>query len=711
MLPESSVRNSSFSLVLIHLSELGVRSVLRYFMKTPLPLITVLACAAFSANAAVTLPAIFSDHAVLQKSEKVPVWGKADANEKVTVTLDKATASTVTGADGKWKVLLNLKQEGQGPYELIVEGTNKLTFTDVLIGEVWVCAGQSNMWHTLGESIGGKEEIQSSNPTLRQFWVDTVALPAPREDAKGGWAVFKPGTAPYYSGVGYFFGKKIQNELKTPVGLIHSCWGGTPVEAWTSAEALDTVPELKEGKDKAVASDQNFYDFVEKYKAWAEKYHRKDHPLPEALDPYIAPDAPTTDWKPVKLPAKFSEIGLPDAGTVWLRKKITLPPQLIKKDCWVSLGDCHDSATLFWNGKKINEKDITNMGQGFGPSANDSPSVEVTIAIRISNPSTGMRILPGKPFLIRSSNTEIPLEGEWLAKVENELPPLDAEAKADLPVQPPFPAYEKTNTATFLFNGMVHPIIPYGIAGVIWYQGEANCNRAFQYRTAFPLLINDWHKKWGQGDFPFYFCQLANFNNHTPTPGDNDWAELREAQDMALALPNTAEAILIDIGEEGSIHPRNKKDAGERLALNALAKTYGKKVVSSGPAYDSMKIEGDKIRLKFKNTDGGLVARQLPASYTPNSLHPEITVPLVRNTPDSEVEGFAICGNDHKFVWANAKIEGSDIIVSADSVTTPVAVRYAWASNPFCNLYNGAGLPAGPFRTDNLPCTTEKNRY
>jgi len=682
-------------------------------MKNSLLLIVAFTWVAFSANASVTLPAIFSDHAVLQKSEKVPIWGKAKSGERVTVKLDKASASAIAGTDGKWKVLLNLKSEGQGPYELVISGANQLKIKDVLIGEVWVCSGQSNMCVSLNDTTGGNEEIKNcSNPLLRQFSPNQgVADPTPQDDLAGHWIIAAPETGASFTGVGYYFGKKIQNELKVPVGLIKTCWGGTPSEAWTSAEALDTNPELKAGKDKIVSEYLNFHSFNEKHKAWIEKYHRQDHPLPKSLDSYTKPSTSTNGWKKVTLPAQFSEIGLPDAGAVWLRKKITLAQGSLNRPTGVSMGDYHDDVTLFWNGRNVGEKNISEgqgQGQGFYISGEFTTPRDVTLVVRIFNPATGMGILPGN---LRFMAEETQLEGEWLAKVEYTLPPLSSEAKAALPVQPPLPSYDKTNTATFLFNGMVHPFIPYGIAGVIWYQGEWNASRAYQYRTAFPLLINDWRKKWGQGDFPFYFCQLPNFNSHLPTPSDNDWAELREAQDMTLSLPNTGEAILIDIGEESNIHPRNKKDVGERLALNALAKTYGKKVVYTGPIYDSMKIEGNKIRIKFKNPAGKLVARTLPATYAPTMQSPEATVPLVRNTPDSELEGFAICGEDNKFVWADAKIDGNDIVVSSVEVTTPVAVRYAWAANPICNLYNGDGLPAGPFRTDNLSCTTEKNRY
>lgn len=675
-------------------------------------LIPVLLLVPIFAQANVTLPAVFSDHAVLQKSEKVPVWGKATADEKVTVTLDKATASTTTGADGKWKVELNLKSEGQGPYDLVIEGANKVTVKDVVVGEVWVCSGQSNMELSMTKAFGVEAEIAlPANPLLRQFHAAYIALPTPQDDVAGKWEIASPETVKNFTAVGYFFGKKLQTELQVPVGLIHTSWGGTPSEAWTSAEGMDTVPDLKAGKDKAIGEYLSFQDYSEKYSAWAEKYNRKEHPLPSSLDPYIKADASPTEWKTVKLPAKFADVGLPDAGAVWLRKKITLPPELLKQGLAFKFGDHHDNLTLFWNGKSMGQRERSTLGQTYWVDASHSQTAENILLIRISNSSTGMGFLPGK--IAFTISDKVHLDGEWLAKVEYELPPLDGEAKASLPPLPSTPMVNlsKQNIATFLFNGMIHPLIPYSIAGAIWYQGEANAGRAFQYRTAFPLMITDWRKQWGQGDFPFYFCQLANYQAHAPVPKDSAWAELREAQTMTLTLPNTGQAILIDTGDESDIHPRNKKDPGERLALHALAKTYGKQIPYSGPMYDSNQIEGDKIRVKFKNTDGGLVAKPLPATYVPRSYEPEKTAPLVRNTPESEVEGFAICGEDHKWVWANAKIDGNDILVSAPSVTKPVAVRYAWADNPFCNLYNGAGLPACPFRTDSFPGVTEKSKY
>lgn len=261
-----------------------------------------------------------------------------------------------------------------------------------------------------------------------------------------------------------------------------------------------------------------------------------------------------------------------------------------------------------------------------------------------------------------------------------------------------------------LFNGMIHPLIPCAMRGVIWYQGESNTSSAHQYRTTFPLMIKDWRSRWTEGDFPFYFCQLPNFKEKKVQPGESAWAELRDAQTSALDLPNTGQAILIDIGEEGDLHPPNKKDAGERLARIALARTYGQNVAWSGPVFDSMTAKDGKVHIRFQHAAGGLVARPLPETY-PLKTSSSKMIPLVRNSPQSELEGFAVCGEDRQWKWADAKIEGDSVSVWSPQVPTPVAVRYAWADNPTCNLYNGNGLPAAPFRTDDFPGLTHGNKY
>ena len=488
-----------------------------------------------SVRADVKLPAILSDHMVLRRTAKVPVWGNAAPDEDVTVSLNGQTAKAEADAAGKWMTFLNLEDSAPGPFEMTVTGTNKLTLSDVVVGEIWLASGQSNMAMTVGATTDAAREIAgSANPMLRQFTVPRNATTKPQDDTRGSWVTASPKTTGSFSAAGYFFIRKLHGELKVPVGLVNSSWSGTAIEGWISMEGTDSVPDLKRLRERNYAS-------IDGYPA------QKNPPAPEKV------------------------------------------------------GGC-------------------------------------------------------------------------------------------------------------LFNGMINPLRPCAISGVIWYQGEANARNASQYRTTFPLLIADWRKQWNQGDFPFYFCQLANHMGKRSMPGDSNWAELREAQSMALKVPNTGQAVLIDIGEANDIHPRDKKDAGERLARLALANDYGKAIPSSGPVYDSMKIGNSRAILSFKHADAGLVARPLPDTYIVKSSAKE-TAPLVRNSPGSELEGFAICGEDKEWVWADARIDGATVVVWSDKVPAPVAVRYAWADNPTCNLFNGAGLPASPFRTDDFaPATLDPKK-
>ncbi|CAN5794847.1 sialate O-acetylesterase [soil metagenome] len=662
-----------------------------------------------SSWAKVTLPPIFSDHAVLQKFEKVPVWGKADPGEKITVTLDKVTAQAVAGPDGKWKTVLDLRASGPGPFELHVKGANELVAKDVVVGEVWACTGQSNMAFPLAAFPQGKEEIPiSENLMLRQFQVANTPSPVPLEEAEGKWTVANPLNSGAFSAVGYFFGKKIQKALGVPVGLINDCVGGTVIESWMSEAALNADPELKAGKDKAQTDRKAFDEYGALYTAWQEKYGRLDHPETD-VSAYTAPDIDTGDWKTVNLPGLFGSQGFPRAGAIWIRKKIPVPsPPDIAADRGIDLflGDIRDSNSVYWSGKKIGESGTLAVERRYGVRYNLVVPDFGVLAVRIFNGSEGIGILPSKA---RFQGNHFMFAGEWQAKVEFALPPLTEAEKRDLPIRPALPI-EPQNVASYLFNGMINPIIPYAIKGWIWYQGEGNWTRGAQYRTAFPLMIADWRAKWGQGDLPFYFCQIASFGAHTDKPSESPFADVRDSQNATLAVPNTGQAILIDIGEEGNIHPADKDSVGDRLSRIALAKTYGKDLIFSGPVYDSMAIDGSKVRVKFKNVEKGLVAKPMPATYKPVSTDSK-ELPLVRNSPKGTLEGFVICGDDHKWKWATANIDGDTVVLESEEVPKPVAVRYAWAQYPFCNLYNSAGLPAGPFRTDDFPLPSAKVHY
>ncbi len=688
-------------------------------MKFCFSLLAALACTfCVSAHADVSLFPLFSDHAVLQASDHVPVWGRAAPGESVTVTLggDVAKATATAGADGKWTATLDLRHAAAGPFDLVVAGPyNQVKSVDVLVGEVWLCSGQSNMEFTLKNASNSATEIATStNLYLRHFLVTKDAEAAPVDTVQGRWELSGPTTAGGFTAVGYYFAKQIQAVMHTPVGLIHSSWGGTPVEAWTSEEgfAACTDPDLKAGAARVRGNYYAFQKFLADYKAWQERYIRGDH-VHDATAEYTAPaTAGTGGWAAVTLPTLFDAAGLPDAGATWLQRTIPIEETPAGRNATLVLGEVHGGVEIYWNGKKVATGDFSNPPQSYQINAGNLKIGDNMLAVRLFEPDHGAGIAPGqtKPHVDLPQGT-VTLDGPWLARAEFELPRLAA-GQEPAPTRPTLPP-GKQNTASFLYDGMIAPLVPYAMRGVLWYQGEANETRGAQYREAFPLLIADWRARWKEGDFPFYWCQLANFRARQTQPGEAGWAEVRDAQDNTLKLPNTGQAILIDIGEEADIHPKDKADVGARLARIALAKTYGQKLEWSGPVFDGMKVEeGGKVRLKFTHADGGLVATPLPPTYQPSSLKPE-TKETVRHSADGQLEGFVVCGADHQWHWATtANIEGGDsVVLTCAEVPEPVAVRYAWANNPLCNLANGAGLPAGPFRTDDLPWTTAGGKY
>lgn len=652
-----------------------------------------------SASADVKLPAIFSDHMVLARTGKVPVWGKADPGEEVSVTLSGQTSRCKAGPDGKWMVDLNLKDSAQGPFEMTVEGKNKIRISDVVVGEVWVGGGQSNMELPLKRLLKSPEEVASSaNPMLRQYEVrKKPSADAPAEDCEGFWAVAGPGTTAEFGSLGYYFGKALQKALNVPVGFVKDCWGGTTIEPWISAPSIASVASLEaEAQPRHKLSTNNMTALA----AWLKNNNREDHPTTDLAAFTTGPVSAADGWTPVKPVGEVSAPGFPKCGAFWFRKDVTLSGPQLHAPQVLELALTCDFDRVYWNGTFLGETTCQNntgantVRRYFIPESLIKEGTN-SLAVRVFAP-----VVPPAfswPPQIGTTN----LAGPWQAKVEFALPPPDAGT-------PPAPKIIPQNAvASSLFNGMIHPIIPYAITGVVWYQGESNSKRAYNYRTALPLLIKDWRQQWKQGDFPFYFCQLANFRPKQPSPGESDWAELREAQCMALSVPNTGQAVLIDLGESGDIHPQNKEAAGERLANIALACTYGKSVPFANPLYKSMKIEGDKIRLSFTNIEGGLVAKDLPPTYIVKTQNGS-TAPLVRNSPQSELEGFAICGEDRKWFWADAKIDGDSVLVWSSHVPAPIAARYAWADNPTCNLYSKSGLPASPFRTDDFPGITQE---
>jgi len=670
-------------------------------------LVTLLEAGAFAAKAEpatnVRMPGVFTDNMVLQRGTKIPVWGWADPRGRVTVTLGRRRAKAIVEEDGTWKVHLKRLPAG-GPHELNIEGAETLTFGNVLIGDVWVCSGQSNMvwWVKNGDHgvLNRDAEVATADyPEIRLLTVPSRVSFEPQDDvewkkddtSRNGWLVCSPETVGPFSAVGYFFGRELHQHLDVPIGLILSAWGGTLAEAWTSEPALsempDFVPKIEEVKRELPLYEQRRQEHKQATVEWSKGLDAKDPGIQDGRAAWAAPDLVMGDWVLMQLPCYWEEAGLGEFdGFVWFRKDVAIPEAWAGKDLELSLGPINDMDKTWFNGTQVGAHEVP--GHPWVPRKYTVPgslvqSGTAVIAVRVYDMGRQGGIY-GKPELLSlnvkggEAGSAIALAGPWRYKVSADNSGVPA------PPSPPYVNPNNPNLPSVLYNGMIAPVVPYGIRGAIWYQGESNASRAYQYRTLFPRMIRDWREKWGRGDFPFVFVQLANWQQVKPEPDDDAWAELREAQTMTLSLPNTGMAVTIDIGEADNIHPQNKQDVGRRLALAARHVAYGERLVYSGPMYDSMRVEGGAIRLEFDHVGGGLVVRS-----------------------GAPLKGFAIAGSDRKFVWADAKIDGDTVVVWSDQVPEPVAVRYAWAINPVCNLYNTEGLPASPFRTDDWPGMTE----
>ena len=664
------------------------------FLFGALVLVLLAACST-SMFAEVRVPSVIGDNMVLQQGMKVRIWGTASAGERVAVSFNSRTAQTTADQNGRWQTFIG-PFKGGGPFVLTIRGANALTFKNVLVGEVWICSGQSNMEFPLVNAKGGAEAAAQANyPEIHLFTVDKSTAASPLDNVKGRWVVTTPDQVGQFSAVGYFFGRELYQRLKIPIGLIHTSWGGTPAEAWTSYEGLAANPELKPIIDRYQESlkslPQRQQDYERALAQWEEKNIYADPGNKGETLGYADPAFNTTDWKKMNLPQYIETAGLNIDGAVWFRKEVDLPTGWAGKDLVLNLTAIDDYDTTYFNGTRVGGVGKETPNSYMTPRRYAIPASLVragrnVIAVRVFDAAgeggfggLGQMTLapPGA-----KQNDAFKLDGAWEYKVELALEP----KRPDWGSRPQAPGPNNQNSPSVLYNAMIAPLTPYAIRGVIWYQGESNAGRAYQYRTLFPLMIRDWRKAWSEGDFPFYFVQLANWQPAKSEPSESEWAELREAQTMTLRQPHTGMAVIIDIGDPNDIHPRNKLDVGHRLAVWALADTYRQKVESSGPLFQSYSIEGDKVQIRFTHS-GGL------------------------KTKDGQApKGFAIAGADRKFIWADARIDGETIVVSSRNVPRPVAVRYAWADNPSVNLYNGANLPASPFRTDDWTGLTAQRK-
>lgn len=642
----------------------------------------------FKVQAKITLPAVFSDNMVLQQKTAAAIWGKADPDQTVRLSATWGTKSYTAKADhsGNWKIMVTTPSYG-GPYVITVsDGTGTVSLKNVLIGEVWLCSGQSNMEMPVsgwGKINNYQKEIdQARYPNIRLLQVEHTVSNTPLADAKvanGGWQPCTPQNVTEFSSVAYFFAREIYKKKGIPVGLIHTSWGGTIAEAWTSGTTLKGLPDFAAAVKKIESTDQDHSKagYERAVAAWEKIVLTKDAGYQQGKALWAEPSFDASSWKTMALPALFDQSVLPGLdGVVWFRRKVSIPASWAGKAIKVNLGTIDDNDVTFFNGQKIGETQGYERTRSYTVPADQVKAGEFILAVRVFDGSGGGGIYGVKDILsvVSASGERISLDGDWQYNVGLNLKDIE-----------PAPAVSNgPNRPSVLYNAMIHPFIRFSIKGVIWYQGESNADRANQYRTLFPALITDWRKQWNRGDFPFYFVQLANFMKTNDQPVPSAWAELRDAQLKTLSLPNTGMSVTIDIGNAEDIHPKNKQEVGRRLALIALAKNYGdNKAAYSGPSLLSSQVTDHSVSLTFNHTEGGLKAKD-----------------------GGTLTGFAVAGADQNFHWAKAVIENGKVIVSSTDVPHPVAVRYAWANNPVCNLVNGAELPASPFRTDNWQDTT-----
>ncbi|MFC4164147.1 sialate O-acetylesterase [Epilithonimonas zeae] len=615
-------------------------------------------------EAKITLPALVSDGMVLQRNQKLNIWGKADAGEKVEVKFLNKNYKITADQTGNWKISLP-EQKAGGPYTMTI---NEIILKDILIGDVWLASGQSNMELPMRRltPLYADEIKNANNQNIRFFTVpQKYNFKSPQTELDGGkWEATNPQTILNFSGVAYFFAKELSQKNKVAIGIIHASLGGSPIQAWMDENSLKKYPEyLDEAKkwqnDDLIKSTESSEQALSK--AWYTELDQSDIGLNQHWENF---DLNDSDWKTMNIPGSWEDKEGSFEGSVWFRKEINLTKNQAGKAAFLNLGRIKDADVTYINGVKVG-----NVTYEYPPRWYDIPAGVLkegknVIAVRITNGSGKGQFIADKPYYLEIDGNKIDLKTEWKYKIG-----------AKMGKMAPGTTFIRWKP-TGLYNAMINPIINYNIKGAIWYQGESNTGKPKEYGDLLTTMILDWRNKWNQKEMPFFTVQLANFMEPKAQPIESNWAELRDQQrQVSLKVPNTGLAVIIDIGEWSDIHPLNKKTVGDRLALQALKVADKKNIIADGPIYQSMKVEGNKIILSFKNGTDDFA-------------------------PVSELKGFAIKGKDGKYEWAKAKMEGNKIIVWNETISNPVSVRYDWADNPDGNLKNKTGLPASPFTTE-----------
>lgn len=620
---------------------------------------------------------LFSDNMVLQRDKPIKIWGIAEPNERVEVKFINQNKKTKADSNGNWTIMLDAQPHG-GPYIMTVKGkSNTIDFNNILMGDVWLCSGQSNMEFTVKNSKDATIEISRANyPNIRSFNVKQAIGTEPKSEVDGIWQVCTPTTVDDFSAVGYYFARELNTDLNIPIGIINSSWGGTDIETWISEDVFTEMPQKFKQRYDGIEKIDNIDQFLEENKVKkAAFYSAMDNDLgisEQWYDKVIS----TSNWKTMEIPQLWeNSLGELD-GILWFRYNIDLPKEDAGKTAVIQLGPIDDDDITWINGVKIGATKGYNENRIYSIPENVLTEGANSIVVKVIDYYGGGGMYGNSSDMYLEVNSKkYPIAGQWLYR--------ESVTNKEYNFVEPSPNMQPS----LLYNGMINPITELPIAGVIWYQGENNAWNAYDYRTLFPTMIKNWREKWND-ELPFYWVQLANYLAKDSIPVESAWAELRMAQTETLKLPYTGQATIIDIGEANDIHPRNKQDVGKRLALIALNKYYGKTdIVYSGPVLKSVNIEGSRVILTFDNIGKGL--------YTPNKY--------------GYVEGFIIAGSDKQFEWARGYIEENKIILSSPNVKEPIVVRYAWGNNPDINLFNSSGLPLSPFKTDDWKWSTDRD--
>jgi len=653
---------------------------INFLMKRIFLLALVILTSASTCYANIKLPKLISDGLVLQRNTKIPLWGWASPGERVTISFKGKNYRTNADKDGKWNITLP-KMSAGGPYTMTFNGDNTVEVKDILIGDVWLCTGQSNMVHQLDiHDVLYENEIKNANnPEIRHFKIPTTtSISGPKDDLEGGeWIKAVGEEVRPFSAVAYFFAQKIFEKYHIPIGLINASVGGTPIEAWTPKEGFKNFPDIlkiiEEDRDTAFVNSQmrNTPSF--------------NGAPSEPSDKGLIGDLPWYDinfkpknWRRISIPGYWEDQGAKDLnGVVWYRREVELPKSMENKEGRVFMGRIIDADELYINGIKVGEKTYQYPQRRYNVPANLLKAGKNIFVVRVTNNNGKGGFVPDKPYYIFTDKDTVDLKGYWQYKIGEVFPPRDFSAfRTNNNSDEPRPRrINPQNEPTSLYNAMIAPYKQFPFKGILWYQGESNTGQPEIYENYMHALIDGWREVFNNPSIPVIYAQLPNFMDVSYVPSESGWAELRASQFKALSIPNTAMTVNIDLGEWNDIHPDNKKDVGERMTLAGLKLAYGEDIVYSGPLFKDYTIEENKITISFSHIGSGLI------------------------TNDGEdLSEFAIAGEDKKFVWANAKIEGDKIVVWSDTITKPKYVRYAWADNPDNpNLYNIEGLPASPF--------------